>query len=353
MKHLITLFLFLFFLNGGLTQSIWTNPITDSNPSLSNPFTLGQTVDANITVSGIGRGTGISPNSGSNRYNANSWNTAALDEDAYFYFTITPNSGSSVNFISFVYTGQASGTGPTSFQFSSSIDGFSSAIGSPTAAGTTIDLSGASYQNITSEITFRIYGWGASSAAGTFSINDFTFNGTTTSLPVEFSDVWVKTGNLKNTVFFSTASEVNNDFFTIERSSDGIVFEAVGTIQGAGNATSIQKYYFEDQDVPSGVLYYRIKQTDFDGRFDYSPVVKVNRQASGFDIFSGSTGGQIFVRTEIENYDLEIISTNGIRLYYQKNLSFDTEVFLQNIPSGLCIVRVLSSEGVVSKQLLF
>jgi hypothetical protein len=172
-------------------------------------------------------------------------------------------------------------------------------------------------------------------------------------LPVTFEHLEAKRQNKNTDIFFSTATEVNNDFFTIERSSDGIVFEAVGTIQGAGNATSIQKYYFEDRDVPSGVLYYRIKQTDFDRRFDYSPVVKVNRQASGIDIFSGRTGGQIFVRTEIENYDLEIISINGIRLYHQQNLSFDTEVFLQNFPSGMCIVRVLASEGIVSKQLIF
>lgn len=201
------------------------------------------------------------------------------------------------------------------------------------------------------EIWFRWQDLNDSGNDHGLAIDDFTIS--SIILPVTFKHVEAKRQNKNTEIFFSTASEANNDFFTIERSSDGIVFEAVGTLQGAGNATSTQKYYFEDRDVPSGVLYYRIKQTDFDGRFDYSPVVKVKRQASDIDIFSGSTGGQIFVRTEIENYDLEIISTNGIRLYYQKNLSFDTEVFLQNIPSGMCIVRVLSLEGVVSKQLLF
>lgn len=201
------------------------------------------------------------------------------------------------------------------------------------------------------EIWFRWQDLNDSGNDHGLAIDDFTIS--SIILPVTFKQVEAKRQNKNTEIFFSTASEVNNDFFTIERSSDGIVFEAVGTLQGAGNATSIQKYYFEDRDVPSGVLYYRIKQTDFDGRFDYSPLVKVPGQVGGIDIFSGRTGGQIFVRTEIENYDLEIISTNGIRLYYQKNLSFDTEVFLQNIPSGMCIVRVLSSESVVSKQLLF
>lgn len=182
-------------------------------------------------------------------------------------------------------------------------------------------------------------------------VDDFTI--TSIILPVTFEKIEAYRQNKNTDIFFFTASEVNNDFFTIERSSDGMDFGAVGTLQGAGNATSTQKYYYEDRDVPSGVLYYRIKQTDFDGRFDYSSVVKVNGQAGGIDIFSGRTGGQIFVRTEIENYDLEIINMNGIRLYYQKNLSFESEVFLQNIPSGMCIVRVLASEGIVSKQLIF
>ena len=162
-------------------QSIWTNPITDANPSAANPFTTGQTVDANITVSGIGRGAGATANAGGNRYNANSWNTGALDATAYFTFTLTPNPGGFINLTSFVYTSQASGTGPTSFRFRSSLDGFAADIASPIATGATIDLSGATYQNLGSAIEFRLYGYGASAGTGTFSVNDFTFNGTVTT----------------------------------------------------------------------------------------------------------------------------------------------------------------------------
>ena len=98
-------------------QSIFTNPITGTNPNTSNPYTTGQTFDANITVSGIGRGTGISGSNANDRYNASGWSTGALDANDYFYFTLTPNSGKKINFLSFVYTGQASGTGPITFAF--------------------------------------------------------------------------------------------------------------------------------------------------------------------------------------------------------------------------------------------
>lgn len=161
-------------------QSIWTNPITGTSPGLTSPYTTGDVVSPNITVSGISRGAGLTGNAGNDRYNANSFNTAGIDLTAYFEFTLTPDPGCEIDFTSFVYTGQASGTGPTSFAFRSSVDGFVANIGTPNAAGTTINLSGAAYQNITTAITFRFYGWGASAAGGTFSINDFTFNGAIT-----------------------------------------------------------------------------------------------------------------------------------------------------------------------------
>ena len=82
-----------------------------------------------------------------------------------------------------------SGTGASFFAIRSSLDNFTSDIGSPTATGATINLSGAAFQNIASSITFRIYGWGASASGGTFSINDFTFNGTVASTILDRNQV--------------------------------------------------------------------------------------------------------------------------------------------------------------------
>jgi hypothetical protein len=163
--------------------SIFTNPITGAAPNSSNPYTTGQMIDPNVSVSGIGRGTGINPNAGMDRYNANSWNTAAIDLSAYFTWTITPTSGFQADFLSFVYTGQATSTGPTSFAFRSSVDSFVSNIGTPTAGGATIPLSAAAYQDVNSAIEFRLYAWGASATGGTFSVNNFTFNGTVERVP--------------------------------------------------------------------------------------------------------------------------------------------------------------------------
>jgi hypothetical protein len=164
----------------GWGQSIFENPITGTNPDTSNPYTTGQIVNPNITVSGISRGTGIAGTNANNRYNANGWSIGAIDFTDYFEFTLTPNSGFRIDFVNFLYKSQVS-AGTPNHQFRSSIDGFSSGIGTPNTAGTTIDLTGASYQNITTAVTFRFYTFGVTAVTTTYSINDFTFNGTVTS----------------------------------------------------------------------------------------------------------------------------------------------------------------------------
>jgi len=168
--------------NAGLAQSIWTNPITGANPNSTNPYVIGQTVEANITVSGIGRGSGITGNAGNDRYNATAWTTSGLDLNDYFTFTLTPNANYKINLNSFEFTLQRSSTGPVNYAVRSSIDNFGSDLTTaafPMAAALqTVVLSDAAFQNITAGITFRIYGYTAGSNVGTASVNDFTFNGT-------------------------------------------------------------------------------------------------------------------------------------------------------------------------------
>ncbi|WPR72099.1 hypothetical protein SLW70_02880 [Flavobacterium sp. NG2] len=184
------LFLFIIIIlaniNVSFGQSIFKNAITDTNPSLTNPYTNGQLIDDNISVSGIGRGPGLNGNTGINRYNARDWNTSSIDTNDYFEFTLIPNPGYKIDFKNLEYKAQVSLiAGPVNFAFRSSLDGFTTNISSPTITNnglettpTPIDLSGSKFQNIISSISFRFYAWGGSATTGTFSINDFTFNGT-------------------------------------------------------------------------------------------------------------------------------------------------------------------------------
>ncbi|WP_314512546.1 hypothetical protein [Xanthocytophaga agilis] len=99
-------------------------------------------------------------------------------------------------------------------------------------------------------------------------------------LPVTF--VYVRGAYIEGQVKinWATASEENNDYFTIERSTDGKEFTAIATIDGAGNSSNVLSYEFIDNNPAEGVAYYRIKQTDFDEKFAYSRVVSINTSAA-------------------------------------------------------------------------
>lgn len=233
-------------------QSIFTNPITGTNPNLNNPYTTGQTVDPNMTVSGIGRGSGITGTNANNRYNANGWSTGAINMSDYFEFSLTPTLGCDIDFVSFVYTGQASAA-IANLEFRSSLDGFTASIGAPTVGGTTINLSGASYQNITSAITFRLYAFGAAAGTTTFSINDFTFNGTTacgapsttittTTLSSSSFTVNCSTPATGTVDFTSTGTFTAGNVYTAQLSNAAGSFAAptsIGTLNSTSNSGTI------------------------------------------------------------------------------------------------------------------
>ncbi|GEM_PF-3467231 len=116
--------------------------------------------------------------------------------------------------------------------------------------------------------------------------------GTTISLaclaqPIEleyFSGRYTEEGVLLD---WATATETNNDFFTIERSADGLNFKAIAEIDGAGTSFFTQTYDYLDREAvllkEAGTLYYRLKQTDFDGATSYSDLITV--QVEGFAEF--------------------------------------------------------------------
>ena len=75
---------------------------------------------------------------------------------------------------------------------------------------------------------------------------------------------------------WETASEINNDYFSVERSNDGITFEELDQVAGNGNSNVPINYSFLDAHSFNGISYYRLKQVDYNGAFEYSAVVSVN-----------------------------------------------------------------------------
>jgi hypothetical protein len=98
-----------------------------------------------------------------------------------------------------------------------------------------------------------------------------------TPLPIELLEFGGVIEDDINRLYWTTASEINNDYFNLERSRNGFDFEVLATIQGAGNSTSILNYERYDFNPFPGISYYRLKQTDFDGQFMYSQTIALSR----------------------------------------------------------------------------
>ncbi|MFN5710718.1 MAG: hypothetical protein ACK46S_01695 [Bacteroidota bacterium] len=111
---------------------------------------------------------------------------------------------------------------------------------------------------------------------GLYSFSDFTSIGNGTPLPISLLDFNARPVVDDVELTWTTMSETNNDYFTIERAKDGVNFVPIATVDGAGNSNTTLYYKTLDEEPLEGVSYYRLKQTDFDGRFDYSDIRVVN-----------------------------------------------------------------------------
>lgn len=113
---------------------------------------------------------------------------------------------------------------------------------------------------------------------------------TSNTLPLTLSNYDAVLANKKVYVTWSTSQEINNKYFTIERSPNGRDFTAIGTVSGAGNSSVTKSYSFIDPFPLLGTSYYRLLQTDHDERNQYMGVKKIeNNSLKGFDVKTIST----------------------------------------------------------------
>jgi PKD repeat protein len=99
-------------------------------------------------------------------------------------------------------------------------------------------------------------------------------------LPVQLVALTGKAFKDYNAIEWTTASERNNKGFFLERSLDKMHFEDLSFIQGQGSTTNINNYHYQDDDVKNeGIYFYRLRQTDFDGKSFLSPIITIERKS--------------------------------------------------------------------------
>ncbi|MBP7262084.1 MAG: hypothetical protein KBB37_12445, partial [Bacteroidia bacterium] len=118
---------------------------------------------------------------------------------------------------------------------------------------------------------------------------------------VDFDGSNVGNANVLN---WTTATELNNDYFTIERSLDGKSYEEIGTVAGAGQSSTLLNYEYTDAQPYLGTNYYRLKQTDYNGAFDYSNVISIKVNGN-FEM------GYPYPNPVVNNVSMNILSANS------------------------------------------
>lgn len=172
--------------------------------------------------------------------------------------------------------------------------------------------------------------------------NAFTFSAT---LPVEM--LWVKANRVnsaENSVNWKVAKEINNAFFTVERSLDGRFFAEIGTVKGAGNSEEAIEYAFMDSNAPNQTAYYRVKQTDFDDKTAYSKTVSVaGNLVSKWRVYPNPTSeNYVFLQNELsENTAFYLQNTIGqVVKSGTTNGNSNVKIDLNSLPKGIYFLKM-------------
>lgn len=182
-----------------------------------------------------------------------------------------------------------------------------------------------------------------------------------TPLPIELIDFSARVVGNNVELSWITATEINNDYFTLEQSTNGINFNIIGTIDGAGNSIALKRYSFTDINPTEGVIYYRLKQTDMDGNSVYFKIISASIQKNDFlfmvypnPISEGSMHFKLDSKIDVS---ISIIDEHGKRVY-SKNIKMDEKYFLcdfilsENFFPGIYFVSATSGKIIKTERLV-
>ena len=277
---------------------------------------------------------------------------SAVSDNEYIEFPITAASGYKIYITSVTLEVQSSATGGREiglYNGTSSL-GFNTSITGTNCSSYTINLSPGFKIAEGTTANIRLYVWGAQGPnnSGSWRVGTVKFYGNVV-LPVQFHSFNADLKGRSTALSFSTATETDNDYFTIERSADGRAFDAIGKIQGAGNSAVKQSYSFTDENPLPGVNYYRIKQTDYNGSYTYTGVKSVRHRISNSIVTPGKTDGILFVTSDLNSYDVVVYNTAGQEVQRNKSLSGDQNFSIENLQPGIYFVRILDQTFKVLK----
>lgn len=164
------------------------------------------------------------------------------------------------------------------------------------------------------------------------------------ALPISLTDFYAqKQANNQVLLKWITASEINNDYFSISRSVDGFKWIELATIKGNGNSSKTQEYHYLDVRAKNGVNYYQLTQIDYDGKSEtFSPIyVEINRSTA--DIYPNPTINKIVFNQLKSNDPIRLFDIHGKEvsdhIQIKKINSTTVELNISLLPNGLYFIQ--------------
>lgn len=181
----------------------------------------------------------------------------------------------------------------------------------------------------------------------------FGFNDPGSGLPIELIDFDGAYSNGEVKLNWTTATEINNDFFTVERSKSGFEWIELLNIGGAGTSSVMNTYSSIDIHPLKGISYYRLKQTDFDGHISRSEPIKISNISERIQIYPNPVSEKIFINLPRDNeYQLFLYSGIGETMLHQTSIgitNFDVSV----LPEGVYFLQIYSgNESIEFKKII-
>jgi hypothetical protein len=176
-------------------------------------------------------------------------------------------------------------------------------------------------------------------------------------LPIELLFFKASCDNNKAQLNWATASETNNDYFTVEHSADGQAWETVAVIPGAGNSNTTLYYNVIDNQPFSNYTYYRLKQTDFNGNFTYSDIVSTlcnNDDQLSMIVFQTEYGINVSINPGGgKAIALSVFDISGKMIFYKHIISTALVISPEEFSSGIYIFRLQSeTDDIIHKVMI-
>ncbi|MBL7699117.1 MAG: T9SS type A sorting domain-containing protein [Chitinophagaceae bacterium] len=167
-------------------------------------------------------------------------------------------------------------------------------------------------------------------------------------LPVTGLELNVQSSGKNVLIKWSTITEINCERFDVLHSTDGIVFNKIGSTVGAGT-TDIKQYYQFVHDAPvNGNNYYRLQQFDIDGRFKYSPVREVTIGNPVNIIIGPNPAHSAITVNGAGNSDMQVFSLNGTLMYSSRVTSDNFKVNVEHFQKGTYVIRIRRENAISS-----